>query len=55
MTERSLELTAATRRLLLRRGLRLEYTTLARNVVGSVLVLQLKGTDKPRTNRRRFA
>jgi divalent metal cation (Fe/Co/Zn/Cd) transporter len=39
MTERSLELTAATRRLLLRRGLRLEYTTLAWNVVGSVLVL----------------
>ncbi len=39
MTETSLELSAATRRLLLRRGLRLEYATLAWNVVGSVLVL----------------
>lgn len=39
MTETSLELAAATRRLLLRRGLRLEYATLAWNVVGSVLVL----------------
>lgn len=38
-TETSLELSAATRRLLLRRGLRLEYATLAWNVVGSVLVL----------------
>jgi manganese efflux pump family protein len=39
MTDTSLELSAATRRLLLRRGLRLEYATLAWNVVGSVLVL----------------
>jgi divalent metal cation (Fe/Co/Zn/Cd) transporter len=39
MTETSLELSAATRRLLLRRGLRLEYATLAWNVVGSVFVL----------------
>jgi len=39
MTETSLELSAAARRLLLRRGLRLEYVTLAWNVVGSVLVL----------------
>ncbi len=39
MTNASLELSAATRRLLLRRGLRLEYATLAWNVVGSVLVL----------------
>jgi divalent metal cation (Fe/Co/Zn/Cd) transporter len=39
MTETSLELSAATRRLLLQRGLRLEYATLAWNVVGSVLVL----------------
>jgi divalent metal cation (Fe/Co/Zn/Cd) transporter len=38
-TSTSLELAAATRRLLLRRGLRLEYATLAWNVVGSVLVL----------------
>ena len=39
MTETSLELSTATRRLLLQRGLRLEYATLAWNVVGSVLVL----------------
>ena len=39
MTVTSLELSASTRRLLLRRGLRLEYATLAWNVVGSVLVL----------------
>ena len=39
MTETSLELAAMTRRLLLRRGLRLEYATLTWNVVGSVLVL----------------
>lgn len=39
MTETSLELSSATRRLLLRRGLQLEYATLAWNVVGSVLVL----------------
>src|SRR5439155_16885485 len=39
VTETSLELSALTRRLLLRRGLRLEYATLAWNVVGSVLVL----------------
>lgn len=39
MSETSLELSAGTRRLLLRRGLRLEYATLAWNVVGSVLVL----------------
>lgn len=39
MTEASLELAAATRRLLLHRGLRLEYATLAWNVVGSALVL----------------
>jgi divalent metal cation (Fe/Co/Zn/Cd) transporter len=39
MTATSLELSAATRRLLLQRGLRLEYATLAWNVVGSVLVL----------------
>ena len=39
MTNATLELTAATRRLLLHRGLRLEYATLAWNVVGSVLVL----------------
>ena len=39
MTVTSLELSAATRRLLLRRGLRLEYATIAWNVVGSVLVL----------------
>jgi hypothetical protein len=39
VTETSLELSAATRRLLLRRGLRLEYATLALNVFGSVLVL----------------
>jgi divalent metal cation (Fe/Co/Zn/Cd) transporter len=38
VSEPSLELTAARRRLL-RRGLRLEYATLAWNVVGSVLVL----------------
>jgi divalent metal cation (Fe/Co/Zn/Cd) transporter len=35
----SLELSAGTRQLLLRRGLRLEYATLGWNVVGSVLVL----------------
>ena len=39
MSETTLELSAATRRLLLRRGLRLEYATLAWNVVDSVLVL----------------
>jgi hypothetical protein len=39
LTDTSLELSAATRRLLLRRGLPLEYVTLAWNVVGSVLVL----------------
>jgi divalent metal cation (Fe/Co/Zn/Cd) transporter len=39
MTEASLDLSAATRRLLLQRGLRLEYATLAWNVVGSMLVL----------------
>ncbi len=39
MTVRPLELSAVTRRLLLRRGLRLEYATIAWNVVGSVLVL----------------
>jgi divalent metal cation (Fe/Co/Zn/Cd) transporter len=39
MTETPLELAAATRRLLLQRGLRLEYATLTWNVVGSVLVL----------------
>jgi divalent metal cation (Fe/Co/Zn/Cd) transporter len=39
MTETPLELSTTTRRLLLRRGLRLEYATLAWNVVGSVLVL----------------
>ncbi len=35
----SLAISGSTRRLLLRRGLRLEYATLAWNVVGSVLVL----------------
>ena len=39
MTDTALELAASTRRVLLRRGLRLEYATLAWNVVGSVLVL----------------
>ena len=39
MTATSLNLSAATRKRLLRRGLRLEYLTLAWNVVGSVLVL----------------
>ena len=39
MTETSLNLSAGTRRLLLQRGLWLEYATLAWNVVGSVLVL----------------
>jgi divalent metal cation (Fe/Co/Zn/Cd) transporter len=39
MTETSLELATATRRLLLQRGLRLEYATLTWNVVGSALVL----------------
>src|ERR1700730_14939928 len=39
MAETSLDLAAATRRLLLQRGLRLEYVTLAWNVVGSGLVL----------------
>jgi divalent metal cation (Fe/Co/Zn/Cd) transporter len=39
MTVTSLELSAATQRRLLRRGLRLEYATIAWNVVGSVLVL----------------
>jgi divalent metal cation (Fe/Co/Zn/Cd) transporter len=39
MTATSLELSAATRKRLLRRGLRLEYLTMAWNVVGSVLVL----------------
>ena len=39
MTETTLDLSAATRRLLLQRGLRLEYATLAWNVVGSVLML----------------
>jgi divalent metal cation (Fe/Co/Zn/Cd) transporter len=39
MTETSLEFSAATQRLLLRRGLRLEYATLAWNLVGSGLVL----------------
>jgi divalent metal cation (Fe/Co/Zn/Cd) transporter len=39
MAETSLDLSAATRRLLLQRGLRLEYVTLAWNVVGSGLVL----------------
>jgi divalent metal cation (Fe/Co/Zn/Cd) transporter len=39
LTETSLDLSAVTRRRLLQRGLRLEYATLAWNVVGSVLVL----------------
>ena len=39
MTEAPLDRSANERRLLLRRGLRLEYATLAWNVVGSVLVL----------------
>jgi len=39
MTETFLETSAATQRRLLRRGLRLEYATLAWNLVGSVLVL----------------
>lgn len=39
MTATSLNLSAATRKHLLRRGLRLEYLTLAWNVVGSMLVL----------------
>jgi divalent metal cation (Fe/Co/Zn/Cd) transporter len=39
MTEASFDLSEATRRLLLQRGLRLEYATLAWNVVGSGLVL----------------
>jgi divalent metal cation (Fe/Co/Zn/Cd) transporter len=39
VTETSLQLSAATRRLLLQRGLRLEYATLAWNVAGSALVL----------------
>ena len=39
MSETSLKLSAASRRLLLQRGLRLEYATLAWNVVGSVVVL----------------
>ncbi len=39
MSETSLEFAAATRRRLLQRGLRLEYATLAWNVVGSALVL----------------
>ena len=39
MTSTSLSLSAATRKRLLRRGLRLEYLTLSWNVVGSVLIL----------------
>jgi divalent metal cation (Fe/Co/Zn/Cd) transporter len=39
VTDASLELSSPKRRLLLRRGLRLEYATLAWNVVGSVVVL----------------
>jgi divalent metal cation (Fe/Co/Zn/Cd) transporter len=39
MTVEPVVLPASTRRLLLRRGLRLEYATIAWNVVGSVLVL----------------
>jgi divalent metal cation (Fe/Co/Zn/Cd) transporter len=39
MTATTLELSATTRKRLLRRGLRLDYLTLAWNVVGSVLVL----------------
>jgi divalent metal cation (Fe/Co/Zn/Cd) transporter len=39
MSDTSLELSAGPRRLLLQRGLRLEYATLGWNVVGSVLVL----------------
>ena len=47
MTETSRELSAMSRRLLLRRGLRLEYATLAWNVVGSVLVLFAAGGRPP--------
>jgi len=39
MTETTFDLSAATRRLLLQRGLRLEYATVSWNLVGSVLVL----------------
>src|SRR5439155_20066109 len=39
MTDTSIRLSAATRRLLLRRGLRLEYATLVWNVLGSALIL----------------
>jgi divalent metal cation (Fe/Co/Zn/Cd) transporter len=39
MTDTPLEASAAARRALLQRGLRLEYVTLAWNMVGSVLVL----------------
>jgi divalent metal cation (Fe/Co/Zn/Cd) transporter len=39
IAETPLDLSTATRRLLLRRGLRLEYATLGWNVVGSVVVL----------------
>jgi divalent metal cation (Fe/Co/Zn/Cd) transporter len=46
MTVTSLELSAATRLLLLRRGLRLEYATIAWNVVGSVLVLAAAATAR---------
>lgn len=46
MTEPSLDLSAATRHLLLQRGLRLEYATLAWNVVGSVLVLVAAATAR---------
>jgi divalent metal cation (Fe/Co/Zn/Cd) transporter len=46
MTETSLELAAATRRLLLQRGLRLEYATLTWNVVGSVLLLVAAATAR---------
>jgi divalent metal cation (Fe/Co/Zn/Cd) transporter len=46
MTETSLELSSATRRLLLHRGLQLEYATLAWNVVGSVLVLAAAATAR---------
>jgi divalent metal cation (Fe/Co/Zn/Cd) transporter len=46
MTVTSLELSAVTRRLLLQRGLRLEYTTIAWNVVGSVLVLAAAATAR---------
>ena len=58
MTETSLELSAATRRLLLRRGLRLEYATLAWSSLIEILASVVVWSSKAPTsnaNRKRSA